>query len=69
MNDRNGTEIVVGTFVSEVGTGGTGCVIAVDVIVAVEKQDMAVVSWLSGPAGRLMAFDPYDLMVLPIEEL
>jgi hypothetical protein len=71
--DRNGTELYVGAFVSEVGVSGYGCVMAVPVKVTPDSPtadfaEAAVVSWLSAP-GDLMTFDPYDLMVLPAEEL
>jgi hypothetical protein len=76
--DRNGTELYVGAFVNEVGVSGYGCVMAVPVSYGVDAgagndpvartANGAVVGWLSAP-GELMVFDPYDLMVLPAEEL
>lgn len=76
--DRNGTELFVGAFVAEVGVSGYGCVMAVPVSYGVDaaagrdpearSANGAVVSWLSAP-GELMVFDPYDLIVLPAEEL
>jgi len=68
MYDRNGTELKVGTFVSEVGSGGLGCVVMVNVN-SPESNDLdaiCVVAWqadLDSPGG-LVTFDPYDLLAI-----